>query len=39
MIILRQFDATVHDIAYGSFPTVLGQGQLDPRQASAAFAA
>lgn len=33
-IILRQFGSRVHDIAYGSFPTLLGQAQLDARQGS-----
>lgn len=38
-IILRQFGSRVHDIAYGSFLTLRGETQLDPRQVSRAFAA
>lgn len=37
MSIPGQFDSRVHDIAYGSSSTLLGQGQLDPGQASGAF--
>ena len=37
MSIPGQFDSRVHNIAYGSSSTLLGQGQLDPGQASGAF--